>query len=390
MSIPELLDNVLAAAIEARASDVHLEPFHESSDARQVTRVRVRFRIDGLLYQMGESFESAIGAALISRLKVLANLNSADKRIPQDGALAIDSLGTYDIRVATFPSIHGEKVVLRLLDRTGKAKELSELGLSSLFYHRLETICRFSQGFFLVTGPTGSGKTTTLHAMLARSTSPEKNVVTLEDPVEYSMPGITQTQISPGIGFTFERALRSLLRQDPDIIMLGEIRDRETAHIAIQAALTGHLLFSTLHTADAPQALLRLLDMGVEPFLLTAALKALLAQRLARRLCEQCRYERELIPEERTTAHHLGLRLDRTWTASGCSDCCGTGYKGRIGIFQLMEMTPALIELTMQRPSYDKLSSFALSEGMKPLSHDGLDKVHSGTISFSELVRVVY
>ena len=276
MNIPALLDIVFQEAILARASDIHIEPFLDSS---QRALVRLRYRIDGLLQQWGDAHDTATGLALISRLKVLSNLNTADKRMPQDGSLSLEVAGKpYDVRVATFPSVHGEKVVLRLLERSGAVLLLRELGFASPLYEQLSQIAQSSQGFFLAVGPTGSGKTTTLHALLASSMSVSKNIVTLEDPVEYTIPGITQTSIHSAIGFTFEKALRSVLRQDPDTIMLGEIRDRETSQIAIQAALTGHLMLSTLHTADAAQALIRLLDMGIEPFLLTASLRGILAQ----------------------------------------------------------------------------------------------------------------
>lgn len=386
-SIPQLLDTIFQEAATARASDVHIEP---SRDEHESVSVHVRFRIDGLLQPWGDPFDGAVGLALVSRLKVLAQLNSAEKRQPQDGSFPLllhDR--SYDIRIATFPCVYGEKVVLRLLDRSGRSTLLTDLGLSPLLHHQLINIAHASQGFFLVTGPTGSGKTTTLHAMLAQSASPDKNVVTLEDPVEYLIPGITQTTIVPAIGFTFEKALRSLLRQDPDVIMLGEIRDRETAQIAIQAALTGHLLFSTFHTADAPQAVVRLLDMGIEPFLLTAAIKGILSQRLARRLCQDCRHEAPVLNEERLAALRLGLTLERSYKGSGCASCRTTGYSGRVGIFQLMLMSTDLSALTMERPSYNQLYDLALSEGMAPLAHDALTKVHDGVISFSELVRVL-
>lgn len=364
-----------------------MEPFLDSVGR---SYVRLRFRIDGLLQQWGDPFEGVVGLALISRLKVLAQLNSAEKRQPQDGSFpsALPDR-SHDIRVATFPSIHGEKVVLRLLDRSGTSRSLNDLGLSPALYDHLTALAHSSQGFFLVTGPTGSGKTTTLHAMLAQIACAEKNTVTLEDPVEYTIPGITQTNISPAIGFTFEKALRSLLRQDPDVIMLGEIRDKETAQIAIQAALTGHLLLSTLHTADAPQALVRLLDLGIEPFLITAAIKGILAQRLARRLCLNCRSEVPILKEEASVAQRLSLPFERSYKSSGCISCRATGYTGRVGIFQLMLISPALAALTMQRPSYNQLYDLALSEGTSSLAHDALSKVHDGMISFSELVRVL-
>lgn len=375
------LDALLERALTNRASDIHIEP---APDLFQV-----RFRIDGLL-NLGTTIERDLGLQVISRIKVLSSLNGAERRIPQDGKFA-HSLQerVCDIRVSTFPCIHGEKVVLRILDTTNAHQNLDALGLSQEMYQRIVQIANSAQGFFLVTGPTGSGKTTTLHALLASVTTPEKNIVTLEDPVEYSVAGITQTQIHPEIGFTFERGIRSLLRADPDVIMVGEIRDTQTAQVALQAALTGHFVVSTLHTTDAPSALLRLLDMSCEPFLINAGVTAVLAQRLVRKLCIFCRYQVQLTSGERELMGRLLLEADWLFKSKGCSQCLNTGYYGRTGIFQLLIMSENLRMHITARPNYSSLYECAFLEGMRPLVTDASAKLVQGITSLSEIVRIL-
>ncbi len=375
------LDELFCQAIKRRASDIHLESAPEE--------LQVRFRIDGLLSQQ-PSMEKNTGLQVISRIKVLASLNVAERRNPQDGKLSVTSSGqTFDVRVATFPSVHGEKVVLRVLERNSATHSLDDLGFTPAIACGIKSIAQTATGFFLVTGPTGSGKTTTLHALLSSLNNSEKNITTLEDPVEYTITGITQTQICPEIGFTFERGIRSLLRADPDVIMVGEIRDRETAQVALQAALTGHFVMSTLHTNDAPNALLRLLDMSIEPFLINAGLTAVLAQRLVRRLCSDCRYEAEPTYREHEYIKRFGIALSCAYKSTGCPACLQTGYKGRVGIFQFLEMSHALRALLTKQPDYLALYNQATKDGMKPLEADAMIKVETGITSLSELIRVL-
>lgn len=381
------LDTLLARACAHRASDIHLEPAPES--------FQVRFRIDGLLCAI-MTVEPALGLHVIARIKVLSALNAAERRMPQDGKFEHVEAGqhgkvtsrAYDVRVSTFPCVHGEKVVLRIL-HTEKQQLLEALGLSPRMYTEITSIVSAPQGFFLVTGPTGSGKTTTLHALLSFLNTAEKNIVTLEDPVEYSLAGITQTQIHPEIGFTFAKGIRSLLRADPDVIMVGEIRDTETAHVALQAAMTGHSVLSSLHTNDAPSALLRLLDMACEPFLITASVTAVLAQRLARRLCENCRFETQLTDQEREILKRLNIHLDMLWKSRGCSACLLTGYYGRVGIFQLLIMSESIRALVTERPTYSLLFDAAHTQGMRSLTADASDKLAQGITSLAEIVRIL-
>lgn len=381
VSIIELVDQLIRDAIDHYASDIHLES--------TVHGLRIRWRIDGVLFDKQE-LDSDIMAQVLSRIKVLAHIDIAEKRIPHDGKFKIIHKGQeIDLRVSTFPSMYGEKIVIRILDRAHQMIALDQLGLSQ---HMLETFNKLlarSNGFFLVSGPTGSGKTTTLYAALSALHSPEKNIITLEDPVEYSIEGITQSQIHPEAGFTFEKGIRSLLRQDPDVVMIGEIRDQQTAQVAIEAALTGHVVLSTIHTNDASTVIMRLIDMGIEPFLVNAAISGVLAQRLARTICPECRISVEPTDEDCALLRRLGCEPITLFKGAGCNACMNLGYKGRIGIFELLAMTPALRALIMERPHLDVIYQQALDDGMQLLQVDGLQKVKAGIITLPELARTV-
>jgi type IV pilus assembly protein PilB len=379
-SATQTVDAIIGDAIAHRASDVHFETV--------ASGVRVRWRIDGLLYEKA-FIEPSLGLQVISRIKVLAHINIAERRIPHDGKFSM-VIGSHsvDLRVSTFPSLYGEKVVVRILDRAAHMIELDQIGLSCTMIDSFRQLLSTSSGFFLVAGPTGSGKTTTLYAALSLLNSPEKNIITLEDPVEYNLAGITQGQINPDAGFTFQRGLRALLRQDPDIVMVGEMRDAETAQIAIEASLTGHVVLSTIHTNDAPSVITRLIDMGIEPFLVNAALAGVLAQRLARTICSACKERVEPKPQEQDMLEHLGMPQCKLYRGAGCDSCMQLGYQGRTGIFELLVMTPAMRELVMKRPSFDLLVEQATKDGLRPLLSDGLAKVDEGCISLNELIRV--
>lgn len=380
-SVVAFVDELLEKAVSQGASDIHLE----STEAG----LRIRFRIDGVLYDQ-EMLDRSLMAQVISRLKVLANINSAEKRIPQDGKFLIPTAQqAIDVRVSTFPSVHGEKMVLRILDRQRNQISLEQLGMQESMLQQFKTVLGSSSGFFLVTGPTGSGKTTTLYSALSALHSPEKNIVTLEDPVEYYVAGVTQGQIRPEAGFTFEKGIRALLRQDPDVLMVGEIRDTQTAQVALQAALTGHLVLSTLHTNDAPSAIMRLMDMGIEPFLINAAVTGVLAQRLARTLCTSCRVQDTPTEQERQLLERFGLPTQETFHAPGCDACMQLGYKGRTGIFELMPMSNQLRALIVKQPNIDAIYAQAHADGMCTLLQDGSDKVKQGRISVLELARAV-
>jgi type IV pilus assembly protein PilB len=380
-----LVNSIIFEAAEDGASDVHFEP---QSDA-----LVVRFRIDGVLHETQRiPKRSAIGVT--TRLKVLAKLDIAERRKPQDGRISLSASAAgrmLDVRVATLPTVEGESVVMRLLDKSKKPPTMEEVGLSVVMQEQLVAMVHRPTGALLVTGPTGSGKSTTLFSAMSEINRPEINVITVEDPVEYRLPGLNQVQINQRAGLTFATALRSILRSDPDVVMVGEIRDVETAKISIEAALTGHFVLSTLHTNDAPSALSRLNEMGVEPFLTGAAVTGVLAQRLARRLCEHCKElytpnEQELdaarVPDE--------LRHGKTelFRRNGCVRCRQTGYKGRIGVFQLLEMNEELSALAARKASHEELERAALEAGMTTLWRDGIEKVVAGMTSLEELARV--
>jgi type II secretory ATPase GspE/PulE/Tfp pilus assembly ATPase PilB-like protein len=334
--------------------------------------------------------EKKVMQHVISRVKVLARIDITEKRVPQDGKFRINvAEQAIDLRVSTFPSLHGEKVVIRILDRAHSRITVDNLGLAEGMLQPFKELVQRSSGFFLSTGPTGSGKTTTLYAALSAINAPDKNIITLEDPVEYNVQGITQGQIHPEAGFTFEKGMRALLRQDPDVVMVGEIRDRQTASIAIQAALTGHCVLSTVHTQDAVSVIMRLMDMGIEPFLINAALTGVLAQRLARRICDACKVSVEPHEYERMVCDRLGIELTNMYKGVGCDACFHVGYKGRVGIFELLTMTSALRALVVQQPSYEALYAQARKDGMRTLKEDGAHKVQAGVITVQELARVL-
>jgi len=381
--IIRLVNSLFAQATKERASDIHIEPFEQE--------LLIRFRIDGLLY---DSFSppKAIQPLLISRVKIMAGLNIAEKRLPQDGRIRLKVAGKdVDIRVSVIPTAFGERVVLRLLDRSAALLGLEELGLTGNNLSLMHRLIRQSHGIILVTGPTGSGKTTTLYAALSGINTSDKNIITIEDPIEYQLRGIGQMQVNPKIALTFAAGLRSILRQDPDVIMIGEIRDVETAEIAIQAALTGHLVFSTLHTNDSFGAVSRLLDMGIEPFLVSSSLLGVMAQRLVRRVCSECR--QPYAPEEQEI-REIGLLpetvQDRPFyrPGPGCVTCNNKGYRGRTGIHELLLLNDALRALVMQRADAAAIGRAAREAGMLTLRDDGAEKVLAGITTVEEVLRV--
>jgi len=369
-----LVNAMIGQAIEHRASDIHIEPFEKE--------FRVRFRVDGVLFNQ-EAPPRELKSAIISRLKLMAKLNIAERRLPQDGRIKIKILGReVDLRVSTLPTLYGESVVMRLLDRSaGDFYDLRRLGFDDFMLGRMEHFTSLPHGIFLVTGPTGSGKSTTLYSALKRINIPDKKIITIEDPVEYQMDGINQIHVNPQIGLTFAAGLRHIVRQDPDVIMVGEIRDRETADISIRAALTGHLVFSTLHTNDAPSAITRLTDMGVENYLVTSSLVAVLAQRLVRLLCEHCR------TSSGTAISPEGERLE-TWRGAGCEHCGGSGYTGRMGIFEMMELNDELRQRIMANEDAAALTQAARRYGMRNLREDGWHKIRTGRTTVAEVMRV--
>jgi type IV pilus assembly protein PilB len=382
--IVKLVQAIMTQAAADRASDVHIEPTE--------TDVRVRFRVDGVLHEVMHSPKSIQGG-LISRLKVMGDLNIAEKRIPQDGRVSLRvSNRNLDLRLATLPTVHGEKIVIRILDKTNALLQLSELGFLPQAYESYERSFRKPYGAILVTGPTGSGKSTTLYATLNIVNSIDRHIVTVEDPVEYRLAGVNQMQVNPKAGLTFASALRSILRADPDIILIGEIRDRETAMIAVESALTGHLVLSSLHTNDAPSAITRLIEMQVETFLVGSAIDCVVAQRLARKLCEKCKQayapeERELV--EAGFAESRVPDLGLFFRPSGCQSCSNTGYRGRIGLYEVMPMTEEIERLTVERASSETVKRVAIEQGMFTLRDDGLHKAASGLTSIEEIARVV-
>jgi general secretion pathway protein E len=378
-----LVNQMLVRALESRASDVHIEPFEN--------QLKVRYRIDGILHEV-ESPPRQLKAAVISRLKILAQLNIAERRLPQDGRIKTRLAGKdVDLRIATVPTLYGESVVIRLLERGQIFTELDTLGFPPVPLAHFNEMILKPHGMILVTGPTGSGKTTTLYGALQKINDPGKKIITIEDPVEYQLSGVNQIHVKPQIGLTFANGLRSIVRQDPDVIMVGEIRDAETAEIAVQAALTGHLVFSTLHTNDAAGAISRLLEMGVQDYLLSSSLLGVLAQRLVRRLCPNCRKEIPFTDLDGVAAE-LNLResssLNTVWEAVGCNSCSGTGYLGRVGIFELLPVTSEICKVIVRRADAGTIRSLAVQQGMRLLREDGWDKVRQGVTTLAEVLRV--
>jgi type IV pilus assembly protein PilB len=379
--VKKLLNLVLLQAIREKASDIHFEPFEDE--------YQLRYRIDGVLYEMVPP-PRHIAMAIASRIKVMANLDIAERRMPQDGRIELQVAGNpIDLRVAVLPTMFGESVVMRVLDRSNVSLDLDKLGLRDDDLYTLNQLIEKPNGILINTGPTGCGKTTTLYAALNTLNTPGTKILTAEDPVEYDIDGIVQTQMRPDIGLTFARALRSFLRQDPDIILVGEIRDLETAQIAVQAALTGHLVFSTLHTNDAPSAVARLLDLGLENFLLTATVEAIVAQRLVRRICTHCRESFE--PSEELLME-LGLKpedvVDKNlYYGKGCDYCNNTGYRGRFGLFEIMPLDDTMREMIMKNASTNLLRNEAVKRGMRTLRESGLFAIYDGITTIEEVVR---
>ncbi|MGQ9487627.1 MAG: type II secretion system ATPase GspE [Armatimonadota bacterium] len=382
--VVRLANLIITKAIQDKASDIHIEPAKEY--------VKVRYRIDGIM-QDAMVLPKRVQASLISRFKIMADMDIAEKRVPQDNRISavIDSK-SYDFRVSTLPSVHGEKVVMRVLDRSSITVDFHKLGMLPYTLEMFEAMITRTYGIILVTGPTGSGKSTTLYSVLSKLNSGEKNILTIEDPVEYELQGVTQVNVNPRAGMTFAAGLRAMLRQDPDIIMVGEIRDAETAIIAIEAALTGHLVLSTLHTNDAPGAVARLLDMGVEPFLIASSLVGVLAQRLLRTICTKCK---EPYTPPRDAMQRLGMNLEghsnvTFYRGRGCEACKGSGYKGRTGIYELMPVTDKVRELILARASSYAIREAAIEAGMRTLREDAMQKILLGITTLEESLRVIY
>ncbi|OEU64098.1 MAG: type II secretion system protein GspE [Desulfobacterales bacterium PC51MH44] len=380
--IIKLVNHILSQSVKARASDIHIEPYEDS--------FKVRYRVDGILYDL-LSPPKWVQPALTSRIKVMAKMNIAEKRLPQDGRLDVKVANQeIDVRVSTIPTSFGERVVLRLLDKSGYLFSLSDLGLASDRLDLIEGLVRSPHGIILVTGPTGSGKTTSLYAILSSINTLDINIITIEDPIEYKIKGISQIQVNPKINLTFASGLRSIVRQDPDVILVGEIRDQETAEIAVQSALTGHLVFSTLHTNDSASTITRLVDIGVEPFLISSSLLAVVAQRLIRVLCNDCK--QPYAPDD-MALKSIGVTPDQVrgatvYKAEGCENCFHTGYKGRTGIFEIMLLESSLKSLILKTHDSNRIKAEALNMNMVTLRLDGIQKVLSGISTIEEVIRV--
>jgi len=376
-----LVHLIISEAVRERASDIHIEPLEN--------RLRIRYRIDGICHEV-DAPPKKLQAAMISRVKIISGMDIAEKRKPQDGRIAMSVAGKkLDLRVSALPAYHGESVVMRILEKESILINLQELGFHETDYKRFQGIIRRPNGIFLVTGPTGSGKTTTLYAALNELNRPDKKIITAEDPVEYMLTGINQCEVNTKTGLTFGRILRSMLRQAPNIILIGEIRDAETATIAVEAALTGHLVFSTLHTNDAPGAITRLIDMGVKPFLVASAVQAIMAQRLVRTICSQCKTPTELDPRE---LQAVGLKPEdirsvTIYKGAGCAYCRNTGYRGRIAVFELMQMDGQLRDMTFRRETHSDIRKQARMSGMVTLREDGIRKVLAGITTLEEALE---
>lgn len=378
--IIRLVNLFITRAVEGRASDIHIEPYENE--------LKIRYRIDGILYDI-ETAPKRLQAAIISRIKIMAKLNIAERRLPQDGRIRLRiNDKEIDLRVSSIPVMHGESVVMRILDKEQIVIDLTRLGFPADTLSAFSRLIGRPHGIILVTGPTGSGKTTTLYGALDKINSPDKKIITVEDPVEYQIKGINQIQVKPQIGLHFNNTLRHIVRQDPDIIMIGEIRDLEAADIAIQAALTGHLVFSTLHTNDAPSAITRLLDIGVENFLLSSTMRGILAQRLVRVICPHCK---EADSQTVNTAEYRALGIDSRavlYRGQGCEKCSRTGYLGRMGIFELLMVTDEIRKMIVQKADANQIRALARQQGMKTLLEDGIQKVIEGRTTLGEVLRV--
>jgi type IV pilus assembly protein PilB len=384
--IVKFVNALISQAVGERASDIHIEPGE--------TDLRVRYRIDGVLKEI-TSQSRKIHAGVVSRLKIMADLDIAERRVPQDGRISLKAAGKkIDLRVSTLPTVYGEKVVMRILDKTSVLLDLTDLGFTDHNYAMFSESFTKPYGLILVTGPTGSGKSTTLYATLNKISRPEINIVTTEDPVEYRLPGINQVQVNKKAGLTFEAALRSILRQDPDVVLVGEMRDHETAQIGLEAALTGHLVLSTLHTNDAPSAVTRLTEMGIDPFLVASAADCVMAQRLARRLCSKCKeaYKPTLAELKAAglpvTEEHMD-KFPELYRTVGCSHCSGTGYRGRLAVHEIMRINEEIERLIVEKAPTDAIAKAAKRNGMRTLREDGLHKVMKGQTTLEEISRVI-
>ncbi len=381
--IIRMVNRLMVQAYRERASDIHVEPYQSD--------VKVRYRVDGILHDV-VTLPKRIHSAVVSRIKVMAMLNIAEKRLPQDGRIGI-KLGDHsvDLRISTVPTVNGERVVMRILDKSSVLFGLEELGYYPDDLKIIEKLIKQEHGILLVTGPTGSGKTTSLYSMLSRINAPDKNILTIEDPIEYQLKGIGQIPVNTKVGLSFASGLRSIVRQDPDVILVGEIRDLETAEIAIQAALTGHLVFSTLHTNDASSAITRLIDMGIEPFLVTSSVNAIIAQRLVRKICPSCR--QEYFPEDESLLD-IGLSKEMLskegylYRGAGCKECIETGYKGRTGIYEILTMSDPIKNTILKSSDSNIIKNMAIKEGLHTLRQDGARKVEDGATTIEEVLRV--
>ncbi|MFC2149535.1 type II secretion system ATPase GspE [Candidatus Auribacterota bacterium] len=382
MPVIKLVSMIIMEAFRMRASDIHLEPLEK--------RFRVRYRIDGVLYEV-EGPPKRLQSAIISRVKIMANMSIAEKRLPQDGRIRLRIMSKdVDLRVSTLPGTHGESVVMRILDKSSLAKGLSQMGFLHDDEKKFNDLIKLPNGILLITGPTGSGKTTTLYACLNEINRPDRKIITVEDPIEYQLTGINQVQVLEKIGLTFASVLRSILRQSPNIIMIGEIRDLETANIAVNASLTGHLVFSTLHTNDAPGAITRLIDRGVKPFLVASSVRAILAQRLVRRICDGCKEEHKPRADEIKSLgiEEKDLKKAKFYRGKGCAECNNTGFRGRIGIFELMIVDEEIQKMIFQKKSSNDVRKRARQLGMKTLREDGILKIFGGITTVNEVLRV--
>ncbi|HKC29022.1 MAG TPA: ATPase, T2SS/T4P/T4SS family [Jatrophihabitans sp.] len=381
--IVRFVNGLIEQAIDNRASDLHIEPTEDD--------LRIRFRIDGVLHEV-DTVPRAVQSALISRLKIMSGVDITERRVPQNGRITVELNHRHvDLRAATLPTVWGEKIVLRVLDTGGIDLDLKRLGFSELNYERFSGSFRKPHGMLLVTGPTGSGKSTTLYATLTEISKPEINIITVEDPVEYRLPGVNQVQVNHKAGLTFAAVLPAILRSDPDVVLIGEIRDRVTAQLAIEASLTGHLVLSTLHTNDAPSAMTRLIEMGIEPFLVGSSLDCVMAQRLARRLCQWCKDPYSPTRSELGAARWPFGYIDapsQLWRAVGCRSCAGTGYRGRIALHEVMPVGEEIERLAVERASSHEIQRVAVDEGMEMLRTDGLRKALAGETTLAEVLRV--